>query len=438
MNLAPTRLTTRQAEVNTVRNHRSTKPTRRGAIVPLTAILLIPITGMMAFAIDLGYIVMARAELQNAADSSALAAVEQLQPYYVQYYSPGSDQSTVLSNGEAAAQKFAQLYAGFFKAGNTSSVVVDTANDVKFGYMDDSTPFTSPPPNGYFPNTVEVTLRLDGGANTNPQLGLFFGRVLGVGQVNVAVVARATIYNGGVIDFSGPTPNLMPATLDSQIWDNFVATGKGSLPDFSYTAPTSVATNPIASPAVGGAPQILVVPDPNGRPGGWNYLSLDSSSNSNNDFKSWFSNGLSQSDLNSLHSGGQLPLPAQPSDPTQATYFWKGAPGDRGDSEPFPPVGSVRILPLFAHVPESQSGDGNYVANDKNPGQWDGNSGRGQNCWFNIVRFVGVVITDTSNGLSVQPAAISDPNVIVSNPKPAGRPNGNQISTFFAAPKLTY
>jgi hypothetical protein len=387
----------------------------------------------------MGYIVMARAELQNAADAAALAAAEQLEPYYVQFYSPGADQATITSNAETAATNFAKKYASFFKAGNTSSVVLDTTNDLKFGYMDSTTPYQSPPPTGYFPNTVEVTLRLDGGANTNPQLNLFFGPVLGMSQCTVTVVARATIYNGDFSTFSGPSLALLPATLDTQIWDSFVATGQGSLPDFSYTAPTSPAPNPVPAPAIGGAPQILLVPDPNGRPGGWNYLSLDSSSNSNNDFKSWFSNDMSQSDYIALVNGGQLPLPTQPSDPTQATYFWKGAPGDRGNSEPFPAPGVVRILPLYQHVPVSQSGAGNYVANDKNPGQWDGNSGRGQNCWFNIVRFVGVVVTDNSNGLNVQPAAVSDPSVVLTNINPAGSPpSGNQIKTFFASPKLTY
>jgi Flp pilus assembly protein TadG len=329
---------------------------------------MVPILGMLAFSVDMGYIVMAKSELQNAADSAALAAAEQLNTYYVQYYSPSANQTNVLSSAQSTASPFARKYASFHKAGATTSVVLDTTNDVKFGYMDASTPYQCPPPNGYFPNTVEVTLRLDGGASTNPQVNLFFGNVLGMGQVSVKVTARATIYNGDATDFSGAPTGLLPATLDSQIWDNFLATGQGSLPDFSFTAPTSSASNPVPAPAIAGAPQIQLVPDPNGRPGGWNYLSLDSSSNSNNDFKSWFSNGPSQSDITALHIGGQLPLPAQPSDPTNATYFWKGAPGDRGNSEPFPAAGSVRILPLYAHVPVSQSGDGNYIANDKNPG----------------------------------------------------------------------
>jgi Flp pilus assembly protein TadG len=412
---------------------------RRGAVVPLTAILLIPLLGMLAFAIDTGYIVMSKSELQNAADAAALAAAERMSTYYVEYYLPSANQSAVLTSAQSDACSLASKYASFHKAGGTASVVLDTTNDVKFGYMDSTTPYQSPPPTDYFPNTVEVTLRLDGGASTNPQVNLFFGNVLGMGQVSVTVKARATIYNGDLVDFATSPAAMLPATLDTQIWDSFVSTGKGSLPDFSFTAPTSNAPNTVPSPAISGAPQIQLVPDPNGRPGGWNYLSLDSSSNSNNDFKSWFSTGITQSDLNSLHNGGQLPLPSQPSDPTQATYFWKGAPGDRGNSEPFPPAGAVRILPLYAHVPVSQSGDGNYIANDKNSGQWDGNAGRGQNCWFNIVRFVGVVVTDNSNGLNVQPAAVSAPNATLKNLQAAGPPpSGNQIKTSFAAPKLTY
>jgi len=395
---------------------------------------------MMAFAIDMGYIVMSRGELQNAADSAALASVEQLAPYYVQYYSPGANRATVLSNAQNQAALFAKNYASFHQAGETSSVVLDTTNDLQLGYQDSSTPYQSPPPSGYFPNTVQVTLRLNGGASTNPQLDLFFGTVLGMSQTTVTVTARATIYNGDIANFSGAEGNLLPATLDQAIWKNFVATGQGGLqPDFNISAPTSTSPMNLPSPAVSNAPQIQIVPDPNGLPGGWNYLSLDSSSNSNSDFKGWFSSGMSQSDLTALQSGGQLPLPAQPSDPTQATYFWKGAPGDRGNSEPFPPVGSIRLLPLYLHVPPSQSGAGNYIASDKSPGTWDGQSGRGQNSWFNIVQFVAVVVTDNSGGLSVQPAGFVDPNAVLINLQAAGPPpSGNQVKTVFSAPKLTY
>lgn len=412
---------------------------RRGAISPLCAILLVALLGMLAFSIDMGYIVMARAELQNAADAAALAGAEQLAPYHVQYYSPGTDQTTVLANARTQAALFARNYASFHQAGNTSSVVLDTTNDLELGYQDSSTPYQSPPPTGYFPNTIQVTLRLDGGASTNPKLNLFFAPVLGVSQESVTVTARATLYSGDVSSFSSADFGLLPATLDRDIWYNFVATGQGSLqPDFNYSAPTSTSGSNLPSPAVSSAPQVQVVPDPNGRPGGWNYLSLDSSSNSNSDFKGWFSSGLRQSDLNALQSGGQLPLPAQPSDPTQATYFWKGTPGDRGNSEPFPPPGSIRLLPLYLHVPPSQTG-GSYIASDKSSGTWDGQGGRGQNSWFNIVQFVAVVVTDNSSGLCVQPTGMVDPNAVFTNLQPAGPPaTATQLKTVFAAPKLTY
>src|SRR5262249_38726076 len=101
---------------------------RRGAIIPLAAILMIPLMGMLAFAIDTGYIIMARSELQNAADAAALAAAEQLSTYYVQYYLPSADQTTVLSNAKTTARSFASKFASFHKAGNTASVVADTTN----------------------------------------------------------------------------------------------------------------------------------------------------------------------------------------------------------------------------------------------------------------------------------------------------------------------
>ena len=46
---------------------------RRGAVTPLIAFLLVPFTGMIAFAIDIAWIVQSRSDLQSAADAAALA-----------------------------------------------------------------------------------------------------------------------------------------------------------------------------------------------------------------------------------------------------------------------------------------------------------------------------------------------------------------------------
>ena len=62
---------------------------RRAATVPLFAILLVPLMGMLAFSIDLGWIALVKTDLQTVADAAALAGAEQLQSLYVQYTLPG-------------------------------------------------------------------------------------------------------------------------------------------------------------------------------------------------------------------------------------------------------------------------------------------------------------------------------------------------------------
>ena len=51
---------------------------RRGNIVVLTTLMLVVLLAMVAFAIDMGYIVHARTELQRTADACALAAAARL------------------------------------------------------------------------------------------------------------------------------------------------------------------------------------------------------------------------------------------------------------------------------------------------------------------------------------------------------------------------
>ena len=54
---------------------------RRGAVVPLFTILLIPLLGMLAFSIDLGYIALVAADLQTVADAAALALSPRQPPH---------------------------------------------------------------------------------------------------------------------------------------------------------------------------------------------------------------------------------------------------------------------------------------------------------------------------------------------------------------------
>src|SRR5437870_10814734 len=174
------------------------KTQRRGAIVPLFAILLIPILGMLAFSIDAGWMVLVRTDLQNAADAAALAGAEKLQELYVQYNMPGQPlQSSVLAtargNATGSPMATAEKFSSYNKAGNVNLTVLD--QDVHFGFTDAQGNFTSP--YAGFPNTIEVTVRRDDQANS--PLGLFFGGVLGMSKINLQAKARATIYSGTVM-----------------------------------------------------------------------------------------------------------------------------------------------------------------------------------------------------------------------------------------------
>lgn len=51
---------------------------KKGSILVLTAILMILMFAFLAFAVDLGYLAMARTQLQRTADSAAIAAAGSL------------------------------------------------------------------------------------------------------------------------------------------------------------------------------------------------------------------------------------------------------------------------------------------------------------------------------------------------------------------------
>ena len=87
-------------------HHPNQRP-RTGAIAPLAAIMLVFFMFLVAVAVDLGYVANVRAELQNAADSAALAGASQLLDNNILKGTP--DQDNAMANARAQAQPFAGL-----------------------------------------------------------------------------------------------------------------------------------------------------------------------------------------------------------------------------------------------------------------------------------------------------------------------------------------
>src|SRR5262245_17193666 len=177
------------------------KNARRGSIAPLTALLLVPLLGMVAFAVDMGWITHTQNQLQSAADAAALAGAGQLPDGFVKYYLPGQTtdaKAAILTSYTGTARTYAQNYASYNAAGDVSSLKLPDA-DVEFGYTDAAGNYTPLSSYSGFPNTVKVTTRRD--ASANGALGLFFAQVIGTSSVNLTATASATIYAGTIDSF---------------------------------------------------------------------------------------------------------------------------------------------------------------------------------------------------------------------------------------------
>ena len=133
---------------------------RRGAIVLLTAIFLMIAFVLLAFAVDIGFMVTTQAELQNAADAGALAGARRLME--------GSQPARTAASTAAAANK---------SAGQAIAIVAD--EDIELGMWDENnatfTKLAAAVENQA--NAIRVTCRRN--ALRKNSLKLFFGGVAG-------------------------------------------------------------------------------------------------------------------------------------------------------------------------------------------------------------------------------------------------------------------
>lgn len=418
---------------------------RRGFIAPLTALLLVPLLGMLAFAIDIGYICVVQSDLQNAADAAALAGAEKLQPLYVEYYQANTSaaaQAAIIALATTNTHTFispmytAEQFSSYNMAGSKNITVPDS--DVSFGFTDAQGNYTPYSTGSAFPNTITVITRRDNTANG--PLPLFFGRLFGVGNEYLTATASATIYAGEISSMTpipGVDSHILPVTLDYYEWLAFRATGIS--PDGTF----QTRTNPEGVTV----PEIQVYPDPKQAPGQFSLLDIGPPQNNVPAFRTWIDNGATPNDISYLNTtkdiNGYLMLPpvpaatgttgpdASPISPTNSRE-WKGGPGLKStlltnfQNEMWKP----NLLPLF--IPVSVT-------------PYQAAQGQGQGSYYAIVGFVGVRISQAEgNGnnmnISVQPYGDIWSNTIIANAKPAGTQltsvYGGTMTTFISA-KLT-
>lgn len=402
---------------------------RRAAIVPLAALLMTLLVGMLAFSIDIGYICAVEAELQNAADAAALAGAQQMQNAFVSYYSPGQLQQrqiflqvTTDTSNLSSPIPTAQQYASYNMAGGVNIQV--PTSDINFSYYDGTNPFIPASYPNYFPNTITVTTRRDNIANGS--LGLFFAKIFGINTTNLTATASATIYAGDVSSLQvipGVDAHILPVALDVNVWSNYAS---GNLTSAWVSGSYTTGSN--------GLPQLQVYPFSTDTPGSFGLIDIGTPSNSTPAFESWIDDGSTPNDINYLLSNNLLPVSPSAPEP------WKVGPGMKSAllSSFESVIGEPVLIPLFQPVtppPGSSSPGSNYVAA----------TGNGQNATYAVVGFVGVTVTQaTGSGgnmnISIQPYAINDPTAVILNPSPARASqltvSGTPQTTFVSA-KLT-
>jgi hypothetical protein len=249
-----------------IRRGNRRRPKRRGVVVVLVGILLVTLLGMVAFALDYGYLLKVRTDLQRAADAAALASLQDLIPL--------SDGTQDLAAVRAAVRAYA--------VDNTEAGFQVLDQDIQIGRFDPATIYSSLTLHGTgIFDTVRVTLRRDALANAN--VSLFFAPILGTRDSDVTATATAVLQKAAVLR---PGDAVIPIAIPLEVWESMEPNedvwsvyGDGRIDD----------------------------PAGNEIPGNWGTVDIGSAANSTSDIVDQTINGLHQSHLDALHADGRIP-----------------------------------------------------------------------------------------------------------------------------------
>ncbi len=403
---------------------------RRAAIVPMAALLMTLLVGMLAFSIDIGYICAVQAELQNAADSAALAGAQQMQQAFVDFYAPGQTQqqtiytevTTNYPNTPYPTITTAQTYAAYNKAGGVNITV--PTSDISFSYYDGTT-FTPASYPNYFPNTITVKTRRD--STANGALGLFFAKIFGISTTNLTATASATIYAGDVTSLqviSGVDAHILPVALDVNVWKAFA--------NANFSSPWL--SGGVVTTGSNGQPQLQVYDFGTNTSGSFGLVDVGVPSNNTPAFRNWIDNGSTPNDISYLLNNSLLPVSPSAPEP------WKAGPGLKSTLVTnFQSVmGEANLIPLF--VPQYTGPNLTGTSVNGTGSQYTAGAAQGQNATYSIVGFASITVSQADgsgkNGLtvSIQPMAINDPTSVITNPSPAR----STQQTVFGTPQTTF
>jgi Flp pilus assembly protein TadG len=270
---------------------------RRGAISVLAAFMSVMMLGMVAFVVDMGYVLANKQELQRTADSAALAACWD----YAKGLSNGKTPTEAMGLGRTAAVTYAsQNPIGGINPAIGQNTSNSSSGDLVFGSLanlyDSNVSLAVGTPNLY--NAVRLKVRRD--TTLNGETPYFFARIFGLtGQAldAEATAAYARNISGIQTPASGANLDVLPYALDWTTWAALLAGNATDQWTWNETSKTVTAGGD-------GIKEVNLFPQGTGSPGNRGTVDIGSSNNSTADIARQIVYGISQSDLS--HHGGKL------------------------------------------------------------------------------------------------------------------------------------
>ena len=363
---------------------------RRGAVVVLAAILMVFMIALLAFTIDLGYLLSARTEMQRTADAAALAgALEMARGDFV----VGTLSGVSWDNLDGDARQQAVETAALNQVINTDPAL-KLVGDIDLGYR----------PNPIVPtalefldpsecNIVRVRLRYGYGGENKP-ISFFFAPVLGIFSADLSVEAAATFSSDDPVGFrvTEKTGNstLLPFAVKGKDWKDLVD-GNGAGGDAWTVDPETGAV----SPGPDGIRELTMYPQKETgstiTPGNFGTIDIGDANNSAPDIWRQIRDGPSPQDF-SHYDNNELKL-----DPHTDTLSLNGDTGITTSMKaPLDDIiGQPRTISLYKTA-----------------------SGQGDQTDFTIEGFAGVRVVDSklvgnNKYILIQPSNVSDPTAIV-------------------------
>jgi len=203
-----------------------------GVVFVLVLLSLPVMIGFMALAMDVGHYMVARNELQNAADATALAAANNIYPL------------TFTSNPTLPDWQAAETAATIAIGMNKSGGITLTDCEVETGYWNMARNPVDLQSQGITPGpmdvpAVKVTVRRGDGINGGP-IGTWFAGIIGIKTMNVGAEAVAVSASPGTVNSGALLPIAISKEIAEQA-DNYNGITKTVRIGSAYHYPNSMA-----------------------------------------------------------------------------------------------------------------------------------------------------------------------------------------------------